>query len=1466
MEMQSPLQRAVPGRLTKGMIQVGLDREAMFEKLLEQIGWQDGREVFSGARVDKVEVHTKSKRWDFHLAVNDILPFSTFLKFRQLVEASFEPVCRTALYFTAENAELTQKGLTEYWAYAVETSGRGNGFTQTLLQGAPELENGQVRYLAENDVLKDFLKRNILESIEEVYQNAGFPKFTIKPYVDEKLAEEKREQMMRKSAENDAELARKAYEQIRQANEQKVKAREKKEEVQPAEGPVTVGKKISADMEIRQMDTIVEEERVVIVQGYVFDAELRELRSGRKLLTFNMTDYTSSFAVKKFSNGKDEEMLAAVRPGKWVRVKGNVQEDSYMRDLVINAYDINEVQHEGRRDTAPEDEKRVELHLHSNMSMMDATNSISDYVKQAAKWGQKAIAITDHSTLQAFPEAHSAGEKNGVKILYGVEANMVEDSQPIAYNEVHQVLKGSTYVIFDTETTGLSAQYDKVIELAAVKMKDGEKIGEFEEFIDPGHPLSQTTINLTHITDAMVQGSKSEEEVFALFRRFCEGCIIVGHNATFDVDFMNTGYRRHGMPEIGEPWVDTLPLARILYDDMKRFTLDTLAKRLKVELEHHHRAIYDAEATGYIFFRMLNDAREKFGIEYHDDFNRHMVQPDTYKQQHPFHAVILAQTQAGLKNLFKLASDSMINHFYRVARVPRSVLEEYREGLIVGSACADGEVFTAMMQKGYEAAKAKAKNYDYLEIQPKPLYAPLLERELVRDEDELEEIIRNMVKLGEELGIPVAATGDVHFMNREDAIYRKILIHSQGGANRLNKLKELPDAHFRTTDEMLEEFSFLGPELAKKVVVDDPNRIAAMCDEITPVKDKLYTPKMPGAEDDIRNLTMNRAHELYGDPLPELVQKRLDKELKSVIGNGFSVIYLIAQKLVFKSNKDGYLVGSRGSVGSSLVATMTGITEVNPLPPHYRCPGCKYSEFYTKGEYGSGYDLPDKDCPNCGTPLVKDGQEIPFETFLGFKGNKVPDIDLNFSGDYQPVAHNYTKVLFGENNVFRAGTIGTVADKTAYGYVKAYERDNELTLRGAEVDRLAKGATGVKRTTGQHPAGILVVPDYMDIYDFTPIQYPADDVNAAWRTTHFDFHSIHDNILKLDCLGHDDPTMIRMLQDLSGIEPKSIPTDDPGVMALFSGTDILGVTEEQIQSKTGTLGIPEFGTKFVRGMLEETKPKTFAELLKISGLSHGTDVWLGNAEELIQNKTVTMPEVIGCRDDIMMDLIHMGVESDLAFKIMEHVRKGRGIPDEWQEEMHKANVPEWYIGACLKIKYMFPKAHAAAYVLMALRIAYFKVYYPLIYYSAYFSVRADDFDLVAMANGKESVKARMKEINEKGNDATAKDKNLLTVLELANEMLERGYTFKMVDIKRSDASDWLIEGNTLLAPFSAIPGLGLNVAKQIVAAREEREFISKQDLRERGKVSQTLVDFMTENHVLDGLSDENQLSLFDVMM
>ncbi|MCP0886030.1 PolC-type DNA polymerase III [Ligilactobacillus sp. WILCCON 0076] len=1444
---------------------MALNNKELFQKLLEQIDWQPSPQestYFENAEIKKVAVHVKSRKWEFFIKIKDILPYTTFMELQQHLAIGFKEIANVSLTIVTEQPQLNNRNLGDYWQWVVENSEVHSALMGSLKRNKiPYIDNDRVMLLADNEVVQKFLKEEALGQIEKTFNRCGFPHFNITVLIDESKTQEKIDEYKERKAKSDAELTKKAVAAIQRQNTK----RESKEtsSINPNK-PLILGKSINNDIATWQMKDITEEERSVVVEGYVFDKEVREFNSGRQLMTLKITDYSSSFIVKKFSRtDEDKEFFSAFKVGMWLKVRGSVQEDSFIHDLTINAYDINEVKHAKREDTAPEDQKRAELHVHSNMSMMDATNSITTFVEQAAKWGQKAIAITDHGTLQAFPEAHSAGLKNNVKILYGVEANIVDDGTPIAYNDAPINLKEATYVVFDTETTGLSANYDKVIELAAVKMRDGEVLERFEQFIDPGHPLSRTTIELTSITDDMVKGSKSEKEVFEMFQDFCKDTIIVGHNATFDVDFMNIGYDRHGLPAITQPWIDTLPLGRFLYPDMKRFTLDTLARRLKVELEHHHRAIYDAEATGYIYYAMLKDAENNYGIKLHSQLNEHIGENEAYKSEHPFHAIVMAKTQAGLKNLFKMASEGMTQYFYRVPRVPRSILDKYREGLIVGSACASGEVFTAMMQKGYAIAREKARYYDYLEIQPKPLYAGLLERELVKDTKQLEDIIKNMIKLGHELGIPVVATGDVHFLNKEDAVYRKILIHSQGGANPLNRLKQLPDAHFRTTDEMLAEFSFLDEQTAKEVVVDAPNQVVNWCEEISPVKDKLYTPNMPGAKDDIRNLTLNKAHELYGETLPKIVQDRLDKELKSIIGNGFSVIYLISQKLVYKSNKDGYLVGSRGSVGSSLVATMTGITEVNPLPPHYHCPKCKYSHFYEKGEYGSGFDLPDKNCPNCDTMLIKDGQDIPFETFLGFKGNKVPDIDLNFSGDYQPIAHNYTKVLFGENNVYRAGTIGTVADKTAYGYVKAYERDTEQSFNTAEVDRLAKGATGVKRTTGQHPAGILVVPDTMEIYDFTPIQYPADDLTATWRTTHFDFHSIHDNILKLDILGHDDPTMIRMLQDLSGIDPKTIPTDDPGVMSLFSGTDILHVTPEQIQSKTGTLGVPEFGTRFVRGMLEETHPSTFAELLKISGLSHGTDVWLGNAEELIKNGTVTMPKVIGCRDDIMMDLIHDGVESDIAFKIMESVRKGKGIPDEWQKQMRDADVEEWYIGACLKIKYMFPKAHAAAYVLMALRIAYFKVYYPLVYYAAYFSVRADDFDLVSMAHGKETVKARMKEISDKGTDASTKEKNLLTVLELANEMLERGFEFKMVDLNRSSASDWLIEGNSLIAPFSAIPGLGVNVAKQIVAAREEQEFLSKEDLSKRGKVSSTLIDFMTENKVLDALPDSNQLDLFD---
>ena len=1445
---------------------MGLNRHELFTKLLEQIHFPEkDAAAFQNAAIQSVVVHKNSRVWEFHLLFRQALPFNLFQEFTAALERGFKDIAGVKVKISSPMTDLDQQLIADYWEYIVNTTAHDSAMLQqACLQTSPEVKDGRVTLVVENEIVKNMLVQKLLDKIEHRYQELGFPQFRIHPFVDQSASQEKIKELKAKHEADDAALAAKAMAQIKKNNAARAKAKQKQSAAPaPADGPAQLGRAISDKENVIQMKDIQGEERSVVVEGYVFSAEVRELHSGRQLLTFEITDYTSSFAVKKFSrNTEDEAQFANIKPGIWLKVRGPVQEDTWMHDLVINAYDINQIQHTPRKDKAPADDKRIELHAHTEMSQMDATNSITELAQRAHEWGQPAIAVTDHGNVQAFPEAFKAANKFGIKMLYGLEANVVDDGIPLVYNENHDVLLDNTYVIFDVETTGLSAIYDKVIELSAVKMKDGEVLERFDEFIDPGFPLSEQTTQLTSITDEMVHGSKSEEEVFKMFKDFCDGCIIAGHNVSFDMGFMNTGYRRHKMTEITEPVIDTLPLARFLYPNLRGYRLNTLSKRFKVALEHHHRANYDAEATGHLLYKFLKDAEKRYDIRYVDDLNKHMAENDAYKHARPFHVTILAQTQAGLKNLFKLVSFSNVKYFHRVPRIPRTVLSKYRDGLLLGTACSSGEVFTAMMEKGYSTALQKARYYDFIEVQPKPNYAPLLEQHVIADDAHLEDILKNMVKMGDELEKPVVATGDVHYLDPHDGVYRKILINSQGGANPLNRTHR-PDVHFRTTDEMIKEFSFLGDEKTHEIVVDNTHKVADMIDDdIRPVKDRLYTPHMKGAEQEIQDRTWHTAKAWYGDPLPKLVRDRVRLELNSIVKNGFSVIYLIAQRLVAKSNKDGYLVGSRGSVGSSVVATLSGITEVNPLPPHYRCPKCQYTHFYTKGEYSSGFDLPERHCPKCGTLLVKDGHDIPFQTFLGFKGNKVPDIDLNFSGDYQPIAHNYMKVLFGEKNVFRAGTIGTVADKTAYGYVKAYERDNDVQFRGAEEDRLAKGATGVKRTTGQHPAGIIIVPDDMDIYDFTPVQYPADDQSAAWETTHFDFHSIHDNILKMDILGHDDPTMIRALQDLSGINPRTIPMNDPGVMSLFFSPKQLGVTEEQIQSKTGTLGLPEFGTRFVRGMLNDTHPKNYSQLLQISGLSHGTGVWLDNAQELIKEGTATIANVIGCRDNIMTDLIHYGLDSETSFQVMESVRHGRGIPDEWQEKMRKANVPQWYMDSCLKIKYMFPRAHAAAYVLMALRIAYFKVYFPLVYYCAFFSVRADDFDVVAMAHGKDAVKHRMAEINEQGNDASAKDKSLLTILELANEMLERGFKFKMVDLNKSDASNWLIDGDSLIAPFRAVPGLGLNVAKQIVAAREEKPFLSKEDLAERGKVSKTLIDFLTENHVLDDLPDENQLSLF----
>jgi DNA polymerase-3 subunit alpha (Gram-positive type) len=1429
-----------------------------FQLLLQQLQLTEDAIMpyFSNAQIEKLVIEKKARKWHFHFLFEKILPYKVFRTLGEQLEKTFSYIAQTSFSIRVLDTHYTEQLIADYWQTCMkEIDGISPPLLKLLNEQIPVMRGNKLLIKVHNEMESMSIKKKYTGFISQVFAEYGFPQLMIDTEISEETSNEQYEEFLKAKQKEDSERAMQALLDMH-----------KKEEKGTAEavedsGPLMIGLTIRDDVEFKRLEEIVDEERRIAIEGYVFSAETKELRSGRTLLTFKITDYTSSIMVKMFSRDKEDAALfERVKKGMWLKVRGSIQNDTFVRDLVMIGNDINEVTPPSRKDTAPEGEKRVELHLHTPMSQMDAVTPVSTLISQAKKWGHKAVAVTDHAGAQSFPEAYGAGKKNDIKILYGVEANLVDDGVPIAYNSAHRKLEDDTFVVFDVETTGLSAVYDTIIELAAVKIHDGEIIDRFESFANPHHPLSATIINLTGITDDLLVNAPEVEAVLKRFHNWVGDAVLVAHNASFDMGFLNVGYKAIGLPKAPNPVIDTLELGRFLFPEMKNHRLNTLAKKLNVELTQHHRAIYDAEATGYILIKMLKDAHEK-GIEFHDQLNDNMGQGNAYQRARPYHCVLMAQNDTGLKNLFKLVSIAHIQYFYRVPRIPRSILQKYREGILIGSACDKGEVFEGMMQKSPDEVEKVAEFYDYLEVHPKAVYQPLLEMELVKDEKSLEEIIANIVKLGEKLNIPVVATGNVHYLNPNDKVYRKILINSQGGANPLNR-HELPDVHFRTTNEMLDAFAFLGKEKAKEIVVDNTNKIADMVDDIKPIKDDLYTPKIEGAEDEMRNLSYTMARKIYGDPLPEIVEARLEKELASIIGNGFSVIYLISHKLVKKSLDDGYLVGSRGSVGSSFVATMTEITEVNPLPPHYICPECKHSEFFNDGSVGSGFDLPNKNCPNCGTLYKKDGHDIPFETFLGFKGDKVPDIDLNFSGEYQARAHDYTKVLFGEDNVYRAGTIGTVADKTAFGYVKAYQNDHNLQFRNAEVERLATGCTGVKRTTGQHPGGIIVIPDYMDVYDFSPIQFPADDRNSEWRTTHFDFHSIHDNVLKLDILGHDDPTVIRMLQDLSGIDPKTIPVDDQEVMRIFTSTEPLGVTEEQINCKTGTLGIPEFGTRFVRQMLEDTKPTTFSELLQISGLSHGTDVWLGNAQELIQNNICTLKEVIGCRDDIMVYLIYQGLESSFAFKIMESVRKGKGLTEEMEAEMRKNEVPEWYIDSCKKIKYMFPKAHAAAYVLMAVRIAYFKVHHPLWYYAAYFTVRAEDFDIEAMIKGAAAIKAKIDEINGKGLDASTKEKNLLTVLELALEMTERGFSFKKIDLYRSSANEFIIDGNSLIPPFNAIPGLGTNAAFNIVKAREEGEFLSKEDLQQRGKVSKTILEYLDNQGCLESLPDQNQLSLF----
>jgi len=1035
-----------------------------------------------------------------------------------------------------------------------------------------------------------------------------------------------------------------------------------------------------------------------------------------------------------------------------VKVRGEAQYDKYARELIIFAYDIMETQKTERQDDAAK--KRVELHLHTQMSAMDGVSSVKDLVRRAAKWGHPAVAITDHGVVQAYPEAYEAGKKNNIKIIYGVECYLVSDSAAIVYNPSDTTLDGD-FVVFDIETTGLNASTDRIIEIGAVKVSRGKITDRFSTFVNPKIPIPDKIVELTGITDEMVKDAPEIEEVLESFLNFSKDCVLVAHNAQFDTGFIKVNAGRYNKP-FQYCILDTLELTRALFPELKRHRLNVVAKHLNVKLENHHRAVDDAGATAEIFIKCMDMLRQR-EITYIRDINSALAGDKDIKSMDSYHAVILVKDQAGLKNLYKIISESHLKYFYKKPRVPKSLYMQYKEGLMIGSACEAGELYRAILEgKSDEELSRIVKFYDYLEIQPLGNNQFMVDSGRLESIQDLKNINKKIVNLGEQYNKPVVATCDVYFLDPQDEVFRRILMAGQGFADADNQAP----LYLRTTDEMLQEFEYLGQEKAYEVVVENTNKIAEMIEFVKPIPDETFPPEIPGAEEEIQRLSISKAVEIYGDPLPKIVKDRMDKELNSIIKHGFSVMYIIAQKLVWKSLSDGYLVGSRGSVGSSFVAFLAGITEVNALPPHYVCPKCKNSEFITDGSVGSGVDMPDKNCPKCGTKYNKDGHDIPFETFLGFDGDKEPDIDLNFSGDYQPIAHKYTEELFGEGHVFRAGTIGTIAEKTAYGFVKKYLEERGKVVHNAEINRLVKGCTGIKRTTGQHPGGVMIVPRKNEIYEFCPIQHPADDPDSSIITTHFDYHSISGRLLKLDILGHDDPTVIRMLEDLTGVNAREIPIGDSATMSLFTSTEALGVSPEEIGSEVGTFAVPEFGTKFVRQMLVDTKPKTFAELVRISGLSHGTDVWLNNAQDLVRAGTATLSEVICTRDDIMLYLIYKGVPAKQAFKIMESVRKGKGLKEEDEAIMRENNVPEWYIDSCKKIKYMFPKAHAVAYVMMAFRIAYFKVHYPTAFYTAYFTVRADDFDAELMTHGVERVRSKIKELEAKGNDISAKERNV----------------------------------------------------------------------------------------------------------
>ena len=1220
-------------------------------------------------------------------------------------------------------------------------------------------------------------------------------------------------------------------------------------------------------MEIEKIDGPIGE---VVIRGKILSVDTREIRNEKTIIIFSVTDFTDTIVLKIFARNDDvPELLKEISGGKFVRVKGVATIDKFDSELTIGSIvgikkcaDFTTV----RMDTSVE--KRIELHCHTKMSDMDGVSDVKDIVKRAMKWGHKAIAITDHGDVQAFPDAnHTVPSDSDFKVIYGVEAYLVDDLKGMVTDSQNQDLDAD-YVVFDLETTGFSPETNRIIEIGAVKVQNGKIVDKFSTFVNPQVPIPFRIEQLTSINDSMVIDAPVIADILPEFMKFCEGCVMVAHNADFDMSFIKKNCQRLDIP-CKPTIVDTVALARVLLPNLNRFKLDTVAKALGVSLENHHRAVDDAGCTAEIFVKFVKMLEER-DIRDVDMLNEQgAVSVNTIRKLPTYHVIIFARNETGRINLYKLVSQSHLKYYHRRPRVPKSVLEQYRDGLLVGSACEAGELYQAVLNnKSDETIARLVEFYDYLEIQPlgnnqfmvdSPKYSQ------IRSDEDLKDINRKIVKLGEEFHKPVVATCDVHFLDAEDEVYRRIIMTGKG----FGDADSQPPLYLRTTEEMMEEFAYLGSKKAHEVVIENTVKISDMIEKISPVRPDKCPPVIEDSDQMLRDICYSKAHSMYGDPLPEIVVERLERELNSIISNGFAVMYIIAQKLVWKSNEDGYLVGSRGSVGSSFVANMAGITEVNSLSPHYLCPKCHYSDFDSedvkKFSGMAGCDMPDLRCPKCGAMMSKQGFDIPFETFLGFKGDKEPDIDLNFSGEYQSKAHDYTEVIFGKGQTFRAGTIGTLADKTAFGFVKRYYEERGVHKRNCEIDRIVQGCVGVRRTTGQHPGGIVVLPIGEEIYSFTPVQRPANDMTTSTVTTHFDYHSIDHNLLKLDILGHQDPTMIRMLQDLTGLDPvKDIPLDSPEVMSLFQNTSALGITPEDIGGcKLGALGIPEFGTDFAMQMLIDAQPKYFSDLVRIAGLAHGTDVWLGNAKDLILSGQATIQTAICCRDDIMVYLIQMGLEEGLSFTIMESVRKGKGLKADWIEEMKKHDVPQWYIDSCLKIKYMFPKAHAAAYVMMAWRVAYCKVFYPLAYYAAFFSIRANGFSYELMCLGRDKLEYHLADFKKRSDSLSKAEQDTLRDMRIVQEMYARGYDFMPIDIYRAQADRFQIIDGRLMPSLSSIAGLGLNAAEGVVYAAKDGPFLSREDFRARTKVSKTICDLMSDLGLLGDLPESNQLSLFD---